>query len=84
MEVFEKVMGEDLWTGERFVGATAFLIFVTPDNDGKPHPIPPMTPESDQEKELFDTAPERNRLRKKRIHLSKNFAGKFGMLTPLS
>jgi acyl-CoA hydrolase len=81
MEVFVKVMGEDLWTGERFVGATAFLTFVALDN-GKPHPVPPVIPESEQEKELFDTAPERSRLRRERRHLSRNFAEKFGMVNP--
>jgi acyl-CoA hydrolase len=84
MEVFIKVIGEDLKTGERFVGATAFLTFVALDNEGKPHPVPPVIPESEHEKKLFDTAPERSRLRKERRHLSKAFAEKFGLLTPWS
>jgi len=84
MEVFVKVMGEDLRTGERFVGATAFLTFVAIDKDGKLHPVPPVIPESEQEKKLFDTAPERSRLRRERRTLSKNFAEKFGMLNPWS
>ena len=82
MEVFVKIMGEDLWTGERFVGATAFLTFVALDKDGKPHPVPPVIPETEQEKKLFDTAPERSILRSERRHRSRNFAEKFGMVTP--
>jgi acyl-CoA hydrolase len=84
MEVFIKVMGEDLKTGERFVGATAFLTFVAIDDQGKPHPVPPVIPESEHEKKLFDTAPERSMLRKERRHRSKDFAEKFGLLTPWS
>jgi acyl-CoA hydrolase len=84
MEVFIKVIGEDLKTGERFVGATSFLTFVALDNEGKPHPVPPVIPESESEKKLFDTAPERSRLRRERRHLSKGFAEKFGLLTPWS
>jgi acyl-CoA hydrolase len=84
MEVFVKVMGEDLKTGERFVGATAFLTFVALNQEGKPEPVPTVIPESEQEKKLFETAPERSRLRKERRHLSKNFAEKFGLLTPWS
>ena len=82
MEVFVKVMGEDLQTGERFVGATAFLTFVALDNEGNPHPVPPVIPESEHEKKLFNTASERSRLRKERRQRSKAFAEKFGLLTP--
>jgi acyl-CoA hydrolase len=84
MEVFVKVMGEDLKTGEVFVGATAFLTFVALDDQGRPHPVPPVIPESEHEKKLFDTAPERSRLRKERRTRSKGFADKFGMITPWS
>jgi len=82
MEVFVKVMGEDLKTGERFVGATAFLTFVALDNEGKPHPVPHVIPESEHEKKLYETAPERSRLRRERRTRSKGFAEKFGLLTP--
>jgi acyl-CoA hydrolase len=82
MEVFVKIMGEDLQTGERFVGATAFLTFVALDNEGNPHPVPPVIPESKHEKKLHETAPERSRLRKERRTRSKLFAKEFGLLTP--
>jgi acyl-CoA hydrolase len=84
MEAFVKVVGEDLKTGERFVGATAFLTFVALDDQGKPHPVPPVIPESELEKILFETAPERSRLRKEKRHGSKAFAERFGLLTPWS
>ncbi len=84
MEVFVKVMGEDLQTGEVFVGATAFLTFVALDNEGRPHAVPPVIPESEQEKRLFETGPERSRLRRERRTRSKRFAEEFGLLTPWS
>jgi len=82
MEVFVKVIGEDLKTGERFVGATAFLTFVALDNEGVPHPVPPVVPESEHEKRLFDTALERSKLRKERRNRSRNFANQYGLLAP--
>jgi acyl-CoA hydrolase len=84
MEVFVKILGEDLRSGERFVGATAFLTFIALDKDGKPHPVPPVVPESEYEKRLFETAPERSILRKERRSRSKTLAEKFGMVSPWS
>jgi len=78
MEVFVKVIGEELTTGERIVCATAFLTFVALDNDGKPHPVPLVIPETDLEKKLFETAPERAEHRKYRRSRSKKLAEEFG------
>lgn len=78
MEVFVKVIGEDLMSGERTVCATAFLTFVAMDDQGKPHPVPPVLPETETEKRLFDTAHERSLLRKERRKRSKAFAREFG------
>ena len=74
MEVFVKVIGEDLMSGERNVCVTSFLSFMALDKDGKPHPVPQVTPETDFEKQLFETAPERFRQRKERRMRSKQFA----------
>ncbi len=82
MEVFVKVVGENLHTGDRVVCATAFLTFVAMDEDGNPHPVPPVIPETDTEKRLFDTAPERARLRKERRMKSKKFAQEFDLSKP--
>ncbi len=79
MEVFVKVIGEDLMTGERTVCATAFLTFVALDDQGKPCHVPPVLPESTTEKRLFDTAYERSLLRKERRKRSKAFAIEFGV-----
>jgi acyl-CoA hydrolase len=78
MEVFVKVMGEDLRTGKRTVCATAFLTSVALDDQGKPHPVPGVIPETKLEKRLYDTAPERARIRNKRRRESQDLANDFG------
>ena len=82
MEVFVKVVGENLHTGERTVCSTAFMTFVALGEDGKPHPVPHVIPETDIEKRLYETAPERARLRKERRMKSNNFAREFGLTKP--
>ncbi len=82
MEIFVKVVGEDLLTGERTVCATSFLTFVALDSHGTPHPVPPVIPETAFEKKLFDTATERSILRKERRQNSKEFAKEFGVTKP--
>jgi len=66
MEVYVVVRAENLFTRDRRVTCTAFSTFVAVDENGKPIPVPPVTPENDAEKELFDSAPERFELRRKR------------------
>lgn len=80
MEVFVKVMGENLWTGDRIVCATAFLTFVALDKEGHQVQIPPVVPVSEYEKKLHETAPERAEQRKYRRGRSRKIADEFGML----
>ena len=82
MEVFVRVIGEDLKTGERKVCATAFLTFVALDDDGNPHPVPQVIPETEFEKKLHNTAPERARLRMKRRKKSRALAEEYGVSKP--
>ena len=44
------------------------------DEDGKPHVVPPVIPESELEKRLHETAPERAKLRQERRDRSKALA----------
>jgi acyl-CoA hydrolase len=81
IEVFVKVVGEDLITGERNVCATAFLTFVAVDEHGRPQPIPPVVPETDLEKRLYQEAPERAQVRRERRKHSKAIAEMFGVST---
>ncbi len=66
MEVFVKVISENLITGERKLTATSFMTFVALDEHGNPTPVPPVIPETDEEKDLFHTAEQRKAMRKDR------------------
>lgn len=74
MEVFVKIISENLKTGERKIAATAFLTFVALDENKKPIPVPSVVPETDEEKKLHETAPERARVRLERKQKSKELA----------
>jgi acyl-CoA hydrolase len=74
MEVFVKVVAENLKTGERRIAATAFLTFVALDENGKPVPVPKVIPETEEEKMLYETAPVRAELRKRHREESKKLA----------
>lgn len=82
MEVFVKVIGEDLLSGERTVCATSFLTFVAVDAEGKPVPVPGVIPETPEEKHLYETAPARAEERAKRRKQSKELAETFGTKRP--
>ncbi|OBZ17076.1 acyl-CoA thioesterase [Bacillus sp. FJAT-26390] len=74
VEVFVKVIKEDLLSGERRVAATSFLTFVALDENRKPIPVPTVVPETEEELKLFETAPHRAEMRKIRRDESKKFA----------
>jgi acyl-CoA hydrolase len=74
MEVFVKVMTEDLKTAERQIAATSFLTFVALDDNGKPIIVPRVIPETEEEKRLNETALHRAEMRRIRREESKKFA----------
>lgn len=78
MEVFTKAITEDLITGEKKVCTTAFLTFVAIDKDGKPVAVPPVYPETKQEKMLHESAKLRAERRRERRAISKDLAATFG------
>lgn len=78
MEVFVKVVAEDLLTGERQVSSTAFLTFVAVDEDGQPVEVPSVYPETSQEKVLHEEASGRARHREQRRRRSRDIARNFG------
>lgn len=75
MEVFVKIIKEDLMSGERKIAATSFLTFVALDEQKKPITVPAVIPESEEEMKLFETAPKRAEMRRIRREESKKFAG---------
>ncbi|MDF2923063.1 MAG: acyl-CoA thioesterase [Paenibacillaceae bacterium] len=82
MEVFVKVIGEDLFTGERKVCATSFLTFVALGEDGRPVEVARIVPETVEEIHLHDTAPARAEARRQRRQESKKLAEVFGTKRP--
>jgi acyl-CoA hydrolase len=77
MEVFVKVIAENLITGSRKIAATAFLTFVALDEDGKPSKVPAIIPETAEEKKLFETGKARAEKRKEHRKNSKELASFF-------
>lgn len=63
MEVAMQVWAENLRTGSRRLCTTSFYTFVAVDADGNPVPVPQIIPESDFEKERYEDAAERRKLR---------------------
>jgi acyl-CoA hydrolase len=63
MEVHMKVWGEDVLHQYKYKSNEAYYTFVALDPNGKPRPVPEMTPETVGEKKLFDGALRRRQLR---------------------
>jgi acyl-CoA hydrolase len=78
MEVFVRVIAEDLLTGERNLCALSFLTMVAIDENGKPTEVPKVIPQTEMEKALYDSAKERAENRKKRRKEAELLARKFG------
>lgn len=63
MEVGVRVTVEDLRTGSVRHTSSAYLTFVALDDEGRPTPVPPVIPETPEEKRRFEEAGERRRYR---------------------
>ena len=63
MEVGVKVETENLMTGERLHTCSAYLTFVALGEDRKATPIPPVIPETEDEKRRYEGAGERREYR---------------------
>jgi acyl-CoA hydrolase len=74
MEVFVKIISENLKSGKRKMAATALLTFVALDEHKRPTRVPQVIPETEEETKLHETAPERARMRKERKQKSKELA----------
>lgn len=77
MEVFVKVLAEDMMEGEVSVCATAFLTFVALDADGNLMDVPTVIPETEEETFLYEGAPKRVEQRKTHRKQSREFAAIF-------
>jgi len=74
MEVFVKVMTEDVESGNKTICTTAFLTFVALNEDGVPTAVPGVYPETDQEKTLHQGAAARAEYRNERRKEAKKMA----------
>ena len=63
MEVGVKVLTENMMTGERKHTCSAYLTFVALDEQGKATAVPPVIPESDEERRRYQQAGERREYR---------------------
>jgi acyl-CoA hydrolase len=63
LEVGVRVTKEDLLTGKRTYTNTAYLTFVSIDDEGKPVAAPPIRPETKEEKRRFADAARRREMR---------------------
>lgn len=72
MEIGVKVVTEKLMTGVRLHTCSAYLTFVAIDRDGKAISIPPVIPESEEEKRRYREAGER---REYRLAMRKRLQG---------
>ncbi|MBU0983523.1 MAG: acyl-CoA thioesterase [candidate division Zixibacteria bacterium] len=77
MEVYVRVISEDLKTGERITCATSFLTFVAIDEHGRTREVPPVQPTTDFEKELHASAPDRFKRRMERKEHSRKLAEQY-------
>lgn len=66
MEVYVKVSAHNLLKDEIRLTTESFLTLVAMDEEGKPVPVPKVYPETEEEKQLYTTAPLRKENRKKR------------------
>jgi len=78
VEVFVKVIAEEMLSGERTVCATSFVTFVALDVEGKKQMVPSVIPETEMEKMFFEGAPERAKKRLEKREQSKALAKRFG------
>ncbi|MED4267401.1 acyl-CoA thioesterase [Priestia megaterium] len=74
MEIFVKIIAEDLKSGKCKIAATALLTFVALDEHKSPTRVPQVLPETEEERKLHETAPDRARMRKERKQKSKDLA----------
>ena len=66
MEVRVSVVAEDPLSGSCVHTNLAYLVYVAIDRQGRPHPVPPLCTETDEEALRFQQAQERQVERKRR------------------
>ncbi|MBI3159068.1 MAG: acyl-CoA thioesterase [Chloroflexi bacterium] len=71
MEAEVNVYAENVRTGQRWHTNRAYLVYVALGDDGNPTPVPPVIPESDEEKDRFTAGEARQVHRLKQARLAE-------------
>ncbi|WP_181350330.1 acyl-CoA thioesterase [Thalassobacillus sp. CUG 92003] len=82
MEIFCKVIAEDMITGERRMAATAFLTFVALDENKQPMHVPDIIPETEEETFLYESGKDRAETRRIRRQHSKELTDLISLEKP--
>lgn len=82
MEIFCKVVAEDLETANRRIAATSFLTFVALDEYKRPVEVPNVIPETEEEAFLFETGKEREKIRKLKRQQNKELISHLELKKP--
>ena len=64
MEVYVEIHSENLMTGERKLTSSAYMTMIAIDDEGRPSVVPPVIPETEEEKYHYNLAMERYNARK--------------------
>jgi acyl-CoA hydrolase len=75
MEVGVQVVREDPYSGEQIVATTAYLTLVALDENKRPAPVPPLLPQTPEEKGRYERAKCRVQERKERLGESQGEMG---------
>jgi len=78
-EIFAKVIGEDLYSGKRYLAATAFLTFVSTENKTQ---NPEIKPETDEEIYVVNGYEKRRQNRLDKLKTNKEFNGNISLEYP--
>ena len=68
--------------GNRRIAATAFLTFVPLDENKRPKEVPSVIPETEEEKFLYETGKEREKVRKLKRQKNKELVSKLSLDKP--
>ncbi|MFT8317983.1 MAG: acyl-CoA thioesterase [Sporolactobacillus sp.] len=82
MEVFVKIITEDLMTGERKLCTTCFLTFVAIGENGEPVAVAKVIPETEEERLLHESAEKRYLHRRERRAETQTFASEISLEKP--
>jgi len=75
MEVGVRVEAEDMLTGKVVHVASAYLVFVATDEQGRPIPLPPLIAETEEERRRMRAAEQRRAVRARRSSKASSGAG---------